>query len=187
MRESRVYLGQWQFQTAHLRGKILNVGCNTDGGRLREQFGAINVDLALKDDANGGEIPANVLADARLLPFARNSFDTVVLGEILEHFTDADAITTLMQSKAVLKPGGCIVATIPHDDRPPNQQGYSKYWETPYAPGVPRFHPRALTKFDLFDWLKKAGLHVLSYARIQYVYFGLFGTGVVAIPQEAAC
>src|ERR1700678_643952 len=80
VKDTRVYLGQWQFQTAHLRGKILNVGCNTDGGKLRERFGAINVDLALKDDANGGAIPATVLADARALPFARASFDTVVLG-----------------------------------------------------------------------------------------------------------
>ncbi len=45
MKDSRVYLGQWQFQTAQLRGKILNVGCNTDGGRLRaEQNGGTNVE-----------------------------------------------------------------------------------------------------------------------------------------------
>jgi Methyltransferase domain len=186
VKDPRVYLGQWQFQTAHLRGRILNVGCNTDGGKLRERFGAINVDLALRDDANGGEIPANVLADARALPFARASFDTVVLGEILEHFTDADAIRTLVESKALLRNQGRIVVTIPHDNRSPNQQGYAKYWDIPYAPGVPRFHPRELTKFDLFDWLKKAGLALVSWARIQYVYCGLFGTGAVAIP-EGAC
>jgi len=181
LKETRVYLGQWQFQRAHVRGNILNVGCNTDDGKFREQFGAINVDLMLRDDASGFSIPADVLADARSLPFARHSFDTVILGELLEHFSDSDAVTTLQQSKALLKDQGRIVITIPQDSRSPNQQGYSKYWAKPYAPGIPRFHPRELTRFDLFDWLKKAGLQVLSWARIQYVYAGFFGTGAVAV------
>ena len=94
-KDPTVYLGQWLFQRAYVAGRILNVGCNNDGGKLREHFGALNVDLSLRDDASGDVIPADVLADARALPFRPRSFNTVVLGELLEHFNDGDAIKTL--------------------------------------------------------------------------------------------
>jgi hypothetical protein len=187
-KDPNIYQGQWLFQRRYVVGRILNVGCNNDGAKLREHFGAVNVDLSLKDDASGDLIPADVLADARSLPFRPASFNTIVLGELLEHFTDADAVRTIEGARALMNtspvPGGTavgrVIITIPHDDRKPHEQGYGALWEKPYAEGVPRYHPREITRFDLFGWIQKAGLTVALWADIMYIW-GKTGTGVVAV------
>src|SRR5271165_10173 len=169
LKDPTVYRSQWPFQIRYATGKILNVGCNNDGGKYAER-GAINVDLCLKDECNGQRIPAHVLADARFLPFKASSFDTVVLGEILEHMNAADAVNALCQAKAVLKTGGRIVATIPHDDRKPQEQGYGGMWDMEYYPGISRYHSREITRFEFFDWMKKAGLKIILWGQIFHMW-----------------
>lgn len=181
LKDPITYRSQWPFQVKYATGKILNVGCNNDGALFRER-GAINIDLTTFDECNGQVIPAHALADARALPF-RPVFDSVVLGEILEHFTASDARIALDQARAALKPGGRIVATLPHDNRPPEKQGYTGMLHVGYAPGVSRYHAREITRIEFFEWLKNAGLRLILWAKIAYT-FGIEGTGIVA---EAAC
>ena len=52
------------------------------------------------------------------LPFASDSFDVVIAGEILEHVLDIS--TAIAQAKRVLKPGGMMITTTPSD---PNSVG----------------------------------------------------------------
>lgn len=179
--DTAVYRDQFTFQRLHAVGKVANVGCNTDGAGFRHVPGAINVDINAVDRVTNATVrlPVNVLADARSLPF-RAVFDSVVLGEILEHMEHDDAVAALEQARMALKPGGRVVVTMPHDKR--RDAGTL---ETPagdaqfYAPGIFAYHYRSISKGELFGWITEAGLEPLLWARIHYVW-GEVGSGVVA-------
>ena len=174
-----IYQGQFGFQAKYATGKVLNVGCNSDGAKFRER-GGVNIDLFRKDDHTGWDLPVDVQADARRLPFKRDSFDSVVLGEILEHMQTVDAVASLREARTVLRSGGRVVATIPHDDR----GGPDHIPE--YAPGIAAYHYREITRVEFFDWIKAAGLKLVLWAKIVHVW-GKEGTGIVAVSSEVAC
>lgn len=172
IKDPMIYEGQYPFQAKYAIGKALNVGCNSDGAGIASR-GGVNIDLFRKDEHTGLDIPAHALADARRLPFKPNSFDSVVLGEILEHMQTRDAVASLLEAKTVLRPGGVVVATIPHDDRggPPDAKEY--------YPGIAAYHYREITRVEFFDWIKAAGLKLTLWARIVHIW-GKSGTGIVA-------
>jgi SAM-dependent methyltransferase len=172
IRDPLTYDGQYPFQAKYSVGRCLNVGCNTDGAGIASR-GGINIDLFSHDEFTGLRIPAHALADARHLPFKPASFDSVLLGEILEHMQTEDAVASLVEAKTVLRPGGVVVATIPHDDRggPPGAKDY--------YPGIAAYHYREITRLEFFDWVKAAGLKLVLWARIVHVW-GKEGTGIVA-------
>jgi SAM-dependent methyltransferase len=172
IRDSHVYDGQYPFQSRYSTGRILNVGCNTDGVGVAAR-GGVNIDLFSVDEHTGFRIPAHALADARHLPFQPATFDTVLLGEILEHMRAEDAIASLCEAKTVLKNGGRVVATIPHDDRG-GPVGAKEYY-----PGIAAYHYREITRAEFFDWMRYAGLKLVLWAEIVHVW-GKKGTGVVA-------
>jgi SAM-dependent methyltransferase len=172
IKDPMIYEGQYPFQAKYAVGKALNVGCNTDGAGIASR-GGINIDLFRHDEHTGLAIPCHAQADARHLPFAPDSFDSVVLGEILEHMQTHDAVASLKEAKTVLRPGGRVVATIPHDDR-----GGPDH--TPeYYPGIAAYHSREITRLEFFDWIQEAGLKLMLWGRIVHVW-GKQGTGVVA-------
>jgi SAM-dependent methyltransferase len=173
LKDPLIYNGQFPFQAKYATGRVLNVGSNSDGAGFRQR-GGVNIDLFRKDDHTGWDLPVDIQADARKLPFRPNSFDSVVLGEILEHMQTADAVASLKEAKTVLKPGGRIVATIPHDDR----GGPDHIPE--YAPGIAAYHYREITRCEFFDWLKAAGLKLILWGKIVHVW-GKEGTGIVAV------
>ena len=53
-----------------------------------------------------------LVAEASDLPFGRRSFDTVLLGEVLEHQVLPDEM--LAAADRVLKPGGTLIVTVPY-------------------------------------------------------------------------
>jgi SAM-dependent methyltransferase len=55
-------------------------------------------------------------ADIYALPYANNTFDAVILSEVLEHLTDD--IKALREVYRVLKPGGVVAITVPHANYP---------------------------------------------------------------------
>lgn len=173
LRDPLIYNGQFPFQAKYATGRVLNVGCNSDGAGFRQR-GGVNIDLFRKDDHTGWDLPVDAQADARRLPFGKNSFDSVVLGEILEHMQTHDAVASLREAKTVLKPGGRVVATIPHDDR----GGPDHIPE--YAPGIAAYHYREITRCEFFDWIKAAGLKLIVWGKIVHVW-GKEGTGIVAV------
>lgn len=56
--------------------------------------------------------------EAEDMPFERNKFDTVVLGQVLEHVIDVDKVVN--ESLRVLKPGGRLIVNVPCDDIEPH-------------------------------------------------------------------
>jgi 2-polyprenyl-6-hydroxyphenyl methylase/3-demethylubiquinone-9 3-methyltransferase len=90
-------------------GQLLDVGCG--GGLLAPHvhgYHHVGVDLsstALAVAADHGV--EGVQADVAALPFADDSFDVVVAGEILEHVTDLAG--TVAEALRVLKPGGLFI------------------------------------------------------------------------------
>lgn len=176
----KVYRDQFGFQREHSYGRVLNVGSNTDGGRLAADLGALNVDLRSLDHVTGLAMPVAALADARALPFRRGAFDTVVLGEILEHMERVDAVRSLSEAAAAIGAGGRVVVTMPHDGRrdageietPAGDQQF-------YAPGIYAYHYRSISRLELLGWIREAGLEAEMVARIIYVW-GEQGSGIVA-------
>lgn len=188
---TQIYRDQFTYQRYNSVGKILNVGSNTDGARLgygvpgAPSMGGINLDLRTVDHVTGKQMPVHVLADARALPF-QQAFDTVVLGEILEHMERADAVLTLRQAIGALKRGGRVVITMPHDARRDagtleTPEGDAKF----YAPGIYAYHYRSISWPELAGWIAEAGLRVRARNRIEYVW-GEVGSGVVC-QREAEC
>ena len=55
-------------------------------------------------------------ADAMALPWAANTFDAIILTELLEHVVDDVAV--LRECLRVLQPGGVIAITVPHANYP---------------------------------------------------------------------
>lgn len=186
---TRVYQDQFTYQREHAQGAILNVGSNTDGANLGSgpgNMGAVNFDLREVDHVTGLAMPTHRIGDCRALPY-RGEFDTVVLGEILEHMERADAVLALREAAAALKPGGRIVITMPHDGRRDagtleTPEGDAKF----YAPGIYAYHYRSISWAELYGWIAEAGLRVVERSRIHYVW-GEVGSGVVACQEQAEC
>ena len=181
IRDSQIYTDQFGFQREHVRGSILNVGCNTDGAGLKRDFGAVNFDVDRKDHITGADLPVDVIGDAREMQFT-NAFDTVVLGEILEHMEHADAVRTLENARRALKPGGHVVITIPHDTRRESGDVPKPAPEAEfYIAGIHAYHYRLITLAEVLGWVEEAGLTPVKRSRIRYVW-GEKGTGLVVIP-----
>jgi SAM-dependent methyltransferase len=179
---TQIYRDQFSYQRAHASGSILNVGSNTDGAQLGSgplSLGAVNFDLRDVDHVTKMKLPVHQIGDCRALPY-RCDFDTVVLGEILEHMEREDAVLALREARAALKPGGRIVITMPHDGRRDagtleTPAGDAKF----YAPGIYAYHYRSISWAELYGWIAEAGLRVIERSRIHYVW-GEVGSGVVA-------
>lgn len=62
----------------------------------------VNIDRTTEPD---------IVSDAKSIPLPDNSFDVVILGEILEHLPDPLAVLT--EARRLLKPQGIILATVP--------------------------------------------------------------------------
>jgi SAM-dependent methyltransferase len=191
MFDTYAYRDQFFFQARYVRGRALNVGCNTDGAEIGKRHGCVNVDVLAEDYQHEKlvKLPVHVLGDARALPFADDAFDSVVLGEILEHMTERPAVETMKEACRVIRKNGraVVVITMPHDNRrdiPGNTEPVGRM----YAPGVYAYHHTLITREELFQRMEAAGLEPLVVGTIRYSWgfdyrtgeHGCIGTGVVA-------
>ena len=142
---------------SHVEGsRVLDVGCSQGITCLllgREGFECTGVDIeeAALEHANrelakeAKPVQDRVefhLADASRLDFDDASFDTVILGEILEHLTHPARV--LREAHRVLKSEGTLVVTVPH-----GLNSYQDHRSTFYASSLlrllqPRFDIAAL-------------------------------------------
>ncbi len=150
--------GQYNFQIRHGNGRVLNVGANKDGGRFARR-GAVNVDIN-PVDPRGYDNVAHLIADCRdPLPLPEKSFDTVILGDILEHMVDEDFHTALVNARPMVADDGHIIVTIPEDNRGKPADSAADL----YTNGVYSYHWRVTTKHMAEEWFRKAGLKVVKY------------------------
>src|SRR2546421_9546 len=110
--------------------KVLDIGCSQGIVGLilgREGFKCTGVDIeqssldfARKQLKKEDEIVRKRvkfrLADASALPFRDDSFDSVILGEVLEHLTHPDNV--LNEAHRVLKQRGRLIITVPYGLHP---------------------------------------------------------------------
>ena len=175
-------LAQFAFQIKHARGRVLNVGSDNDWARIRDRFGAVNLDVRATNPVTGAETRPDIVADFRTYR-PRPEFDSVILGDILEHMGRRDAIRTLRNAVRALRPGGQVIVTLPeHDARPAAAQHAEAAGTEQYARGVSAFHERTITRADLDGMFNAAGLQLVTYQVIDYTHF--VGHGAVGIPKE---
>jgi 2-polyprenyl-3-methyl-5-hydroxy-6-metoxy-1,4-benzoquinol methylase len=97
--------------------RVLDVGCGTGelARRLREKgCYVVGLDGALAPDATGSLCEAYAADPAGCWPeeLRRQSFDVVILDDILEHYADPGAI--LAQARAHLRPRGQVIVSVPN-------------------------------------------------------------------------
>jgi predicted SAM-dependent methyltransferase/glycosyltransferase involved in cell wall biosynthesis len=177
--EGRQLIGaQYNFQTRNLEGKTLNLCSHIDASGLKKYHGAVNFDIQPLENVD-------IVGDARNVPEdLYGQFDTVIVGDCLEHFQEADAVSVLQNAKKCLRDSGKIVVTVPDDQRTPEEQSAhleSQEHET-YPDGATHYHtphPKELIE----SWIEKAGLSVEQHETIDYDW--AVGNGWVCKIKEA--
>lgn len=102
--------------------QMLDIGCNTGPMLIplrRQGYDIVGIDISV-DDVQQAEryldemqLPADRLsvADGTCLPFRDQSFDAILLVDILEHTDAPERIVT--ETKRLLRPDGIAIATVP--------------------------------------------------------------------------
>ncbi|MFC3650338.1 class I SAM-dependent methyltransferase [Dyella humi] len=116
------------------RGLVLDIGCADGWVRevLHQDCHYIGLDYPTTAQ-NLYDTRPNVFASGTHLPFADDTFDTVLLLEVLEHVDNADAM--LSEIERVLRPNGRLLLSVPFlyplHDAPHDYRRYT-------APGLVR-------------------------------------------------
>lgn len=143
--------------------RILDVGCGigTYVRRLRELSEHVyGIDIDERHVRRGSlSLPNLALAASEQMPFSDNSFDVILLHEVIEHVSDDAA--TLREACRVARPGGKIVIYAPNRLYPFETHGVYVgrryiFGNVPLVNYLPRFlrrrlapHVRAYSKGDL--------------------------------------
>lgn len=100
--------------------KLLDLGCGAAENTLPvaaglgavEAFGLDAADTALSQARTRGLAVVQGALDHADLPFPTETFDVVMLAEVIEHLVDTDHV--LVEARRVLKPGGVLLVTTPN-------------------------------------------------------------------------
>ena len=149
--------------------RILDVGCGigTYVRRLRELSEHVyGIDIDERNVRRGSlSLPNLALAASEQMPFPDNSFDVILLHEVIEHVSDDAA--TLREACRVARPGGKIVIYAPNRLYPFETHGVYVgrryiFGNIPLVNYLPRFlrrrlapHVRAYSKGDLRSLTKE--------------------------------
>jgi len=167
--ESRYYGNQANFQLKHAKGRVINIGSNMDASDFGKIEGNLNVDICEVDPYTKQPNAPHLRADARQLPQETwNTFDTAILGDIVEHAHDLDIIAILNNAKRCTVRGGQVVVTFPTDDRVEWMQDPNRHANPDYIAGVKSHHYRVLTKEHFEELLKETGMKVKLFETIDY-------------------
>lgn len=173
--------GQFSFQHKYAFGRILNIGCDEDASGFLHR-GAVNLDVTISSPLTNSTNPAHVIWDARdALPDCLGKFDSVILGDILEHLNPQDGVQALKNASRVLLPQGRIIVTVPDDaERSPQEQHACATGKETYAPGVNALHHRPISKEALLKQITSSGLECETYQELDYG----FATGHAVVARR---
>lgn len=101
--------------------KVLNIGI---GGGLFEHFAHQKGAYVFSLDPDWMSLRTHIAENNSIhtagklenLPFADNSFDAVVVSEVIEHLSPKITLDALQEVRRVLVPGGRIIGTVPCDE-----------------------------------------------------------------------
>ena len=143
-------------------------------GSMADALAGAGVDLVLWD------------LEATPYPLPSESFDVVLLTEVLEHLRDYP-LKALLETRRLLRPGGLLVLTTPNAASLQNRArlllGRSVHTRLrDWMFGLPHArHAREYTTSELMELVREAGLEVVRiYGRHFYVRSGRRGTLAVA-------
>lgn len=118
----------------NFNGKFLDVGCGKMPykGLILEQskvekYVGLDIEQALEYDE---KVKPDFTWDGITMPFTKDSFDTIMATEVLEHCPDIDVI--MSEVFRVLKPGGVFFFTIPFM-WPLHEVPHDEYRYTPFS------------------------------------------------------
>ena len=123
----RFRISPWLNRIDYGGKKVLDVGCNTGIlliPLLEKGVDIVGVDISksdikkAKEKLKGNNFSSDKasVADAKNLPFEENSFDMVLLSDILEHVSKPESVAK--EAYRVVRPGGYILATVPNQRHP---------------------------------------------------------------------
>jgi hypothetical protein len=179
---------QMGFQLKHARGKILNIGCADDAANFKA-LGAVNLDVTDHNPVTGEPHKPDLIHDARLPIPLQPVFDTVIVGEVIEHMDYEDAVKVLTNARAMVYDGGYVLVTCPDDSRSIEEQDHAHTQITGnvvtmpvkdrnYAPGSRAYHDHPIDLAQLTSLIEQAGMKIFHREEIDYL--GMFkGNGVL--------
>lgn len=117
----------WLNKIDYIDKKVLDVGCNTGIlliPLLEKGVDIVGVDISKNDitetrkklQEKGFSPSLALVADAKKLPFQENTFDIVLLSDILEHVSQPELVAK--EAYRVIKKGGYIFVTVPNECHP---------------------------------------------------------------------
>lgn len=158
-------LGFQSHWAKHYGGAILNVGCKEDPAGIHKCSDDVtNLDIADKDSYTNVDLThVHNFVNADFLEWTPDrQYDTLVLGEVLEHCDDQRVREFLSKAYACLKDDGHFIITCPQDNRPKNtQHDPSGLFEI--REGITTWHQNYITKEYLTAKLKNAGFVITHY------------------------
>lgn len=141
-------------------------------------------------------VPSALLAgDILHLPFIEQSFDKILLSEVLEHLGDDDL--GLQELYRILKPGGILAVSVPHAKYPFWWDPINSIWTSlggrpirqgPIA-GIWSNHERLYEPDDLVDKIRNAGFEIelveeQTHFSFPFIHFIVYGIGKPLIEKN---
>lgn len=175
----------------HCEEPILNAACQRDPANLGRDFNATNMDIMDYDQQSRMslyELPNFVCGSITDAPFDNFSFQTIVLGELLEHCTFEAAKSALCEVYCLLRTRGKLVLTFPQDPRRKELQHAPELlymWEE----GITSWHSHVWTEEELVSLFRTVGFRevhreILHYGPLNGLPEGCPGLGILLIKED---
>jgi SAM-dependent methyltransferase len=151
-----------------------------------------------KARANVGHLPRLMLNHASIyaLPYPADTFDAVILSEVLEHLDDD--VAGLKEAFRVLKPGGVVAITVPNADYPFWWDPINKTLETMFGTHIRRGmlagiwanHVRLYTREQLNEAVLKGGFMIeeersFTHYSFPFIHNLVYGIGMPLLESGA--
>ena len=159
MKHESPHKNQLEFQhhwAKHYGGAILNVGCKEDPAGIADcSEDVTNMDILDHDSyLKTGIKHIRGYKQADFLEWEPDrQYDTLVLGEVLEHCDEKRINEFMYRANKALKMNGKFIITCPQDDRPKDIQHSTKESYFVIREGITSWHQTVITKQDLYRLL----------------------------------